>query len=301
MGRNLGVCRTLAFTFLAILFIAAIPHQVVAQEPTAAAARSFQDLGTRLEPGTEVSVIDRAGNEVTGDVIDISASSLTLSIDDNQQALAESDVLRVTRPPHGLSRLAGGLIGAGLGFAAMAAIGVGCTAANEQGDGCPPGALEAGFALFVGSTVAGALLAGKTDEELLFQSGGASALTLSVAPVLSRPCVGARDADGRPSAHAARKAVARRAHGHAHLGSGPRTGGPSYLLNRHRRAGLLLRSVQSVAARDQREHEWPVTPVLAEGDRPGPLYPGPTKQDRTRAQHAATQDTRLSNAGGYTR
>ena len=64
---------------------------------------------------------------------------------------------------------------------------------------------------------------------------------------LSRPCVGARDADGRPSAHAARKAVARRAHGHAHLGSGPRTGGPSYLLNRHRRAGLLLRSVQSVA------------------------------------------------------
>ena len=79
------------------------------------------------------------------------------------------------------------------------------------------------------------------------------------------------------------------------------TGGPSYLLNRHRRAGLLLRSVQSVAARDQREHEWPVTPVLAEGDRPGPLYPGPTKQDRTRAQHAATQDTRLSNAGGYTR
>ena len=82
---------------------------------------------------------------------------------------------------------------------------------------------------------------------------------------------------------------------------GLRTGGPSYLLNRHRRAGLLLRSVQSVAARDQREHEWPVTPVLAEGDRPGPLYPGPTKQDRTRAQHAATQDTRLSNAGGYTR
>ena len=118
---------------------------------------------------------------------------------------------------------------------------------------------------------------------------------------IRRPCVGARDADGRPSAHAARKAVARRAHGHAHLGSGPRTGGPSYLLNRHRRAGLLLRSVQSVAARDQREHEWPVTPVLAEGDRPGPLYPGPTKQDRTRAQHAATQDTRLSNAGGYTR
>ena len=44
-----------------------------------------------------------------------------------------------------------------------------------------------------------------------------------------------------------------------------------------------------------------LSPVLAEGDRPGPLYPGPTKQDRTRAQHAATQDTRLSNAGGYTR
>ena len=33
---------------------------------------------------------------------------------------------------------------------------------------------------------------------------------------LSRPGIGARDADGRPRAHAAREAVARRAHGHAH-------------------------------------------------------------------------------------
>ena len=63
----------------------------------------------------------------------------------------------------------------------------------------------------------------------------------------------------------------------------------------------LLRPVQSVAARDQREHEWLTAPVSAEGDRPRPLHTGSTESDRARAQYAATQDTRLSDAGRYTR
>ena len=45
-------------------------------------------------------------------------------------------------------------------------------------------------------------------------------------------------------------------HGHVDLGSRPGTGSPSHVLDRHRRASLFLRPVQSVAARDQREHEW---------------------------------------------
>ena len=45
-----------------------------------------------------------------------------------------------------------------------------------------------GFGVFVGSIVAGALLAGKTEEELLFQSGNAarSAPTFSVLPVVTK-------------------------------------------------------------------------------------------------------------------
>ena len=84
-------------------------------------------------------------------------------------------------------------------------------------------------------------------------------------------------------------------------GSRPGTGGPSHLLDRHRGAGLFLRPVQSVATWDQREHQWLAAPVSAEGDRPRSLHPGSTQSDRARAQYAATQDTRLSDAGGYTR
>ena len=119
--------------------------------------------------------------------------------------------------------------------------------------------------------------------------------------VCPRPAGRAHNAHGRASAHRARAAVARRPHGHVDLGSRPGTGGPSHLLDRHRRAGLFLRPIQSVAARDEREHEWLAAPVSAEGNRPRPLHTGSTESDRARTQYAATQDTRLSDAGRYTR
>ena len=64
---------------------------------------------------------------------------------------------------------------------------------------------------------------------------------------------------------------------------------------------LLLRPVQSVATRHQREHEWSAAPVSAEGDRPRRLHPDTVGRDCPRAQHAASQDTGLSHTGGYTR
>ena len=109
MERWLGVCRPFAFPLLVVLLTTAIPDPVMAQEPTSEVARSFQDLMTRVEPGTEVSVIDTAGTKVAGDVLNISASSLTLSLDDTQRELREVDVVRVTRPPHGMSRSKGGM------------------------------------------------------------------------------------------------------------------------------------------------------------------------------------------------
>ena len=126
---------------------------------------------------------------------------------------------------------------------------------------------------------------------------GRAALALRV----SRSPLRTRDAHGRASAHAARAAVARRAHGHADVGSRSGTGGPSHLLDRHWSKGLFLRPLQSVAARHQREHEWSTAPVFAEGDRPRPLHADPAERDCARAQHAAPQDTRLSHTGGYTR
>ena len=183
------VCRISARALVVTLLTTAIPGPVVAQEPTPEVARSFQELMTRVDPGMEVSVVDTAGTEVAGDVLSISASSLTLSLDGTQRELREVDVVRVTRPPHGMSRSKGAWIGFGLG--STLALGIGAACAGDSG--CPDGVLGVAAVGFFGGPVAGALLAGKTDEELLFQSGGTAqaALTVSVLPVISKKAKGA--------------------------------------------------------------------------------------------------------------
>ena len=94
-----------------------------------------------------------------------------LAVDEGRRELREDDVLRVTRPPHGMSRSTGGWIGAGLGFAGALGIGAVCLAENSN---CHDDAVTAlTLGLLIGGPVAGALLAGPTDEELLFQAAAA--------------------------------------------------------------------------------------------------------------------------------
>ena len=63
--------------------------------PTAVAqVASFQDLSSLVERGVKV-VVDTAGNQLTGDVAEISASSLTLLSDRTRHDLDEADVVRV--------------------------------------------------------------------------------------------------------------------------------------------------------------------------------------------------------------
>ena len=118
-------------------------------------ARSFQDLGTLVESGTEVSVIDVTGNEIVGDVVEISASTLTLSADGNRREFRESDVLRVTRPPHGMSRVVGGLIGAGVAFGVFVAAAAACT--NSGGCGEEGQAAGVFMAMMIAGPAVGAL------------------------------------------------------------------------------------------------------------------------------------------------
>ena len=130
---------------------------------------SFQDLAQRAEQGLTVSVLDRVGNEMTGEIVEISGSSLTLSVDGNRRELPESEVLRVTRPPHGMSRSTGAWIGAGLGFAGVIAV-----AAGSYNTGrCSHEADAVSPAFLIGGPVAGALITGRKDEELLFQAPAA--------------------------------------------------------------------------------------------------------------------------------
>ena len=132
MGRCLGCSRTRALAFLVTLLTVVIPAPGSAQEPAPEVARSFAQLGTRVEPGTEVSVVDTAGKEITGDLANISASFLTLSIDGTPVNLDEADVVRVSRPAYGLSRIWGGLIGFGAGLGVVAGVSLVAIAASDN-------------------------------------------------------------------------------------------------------------------------------------------------------------------------
>ena len=68
----------------------------------------------------------------------------------------------------------------------------------------------------------------------------------------------------------------RRTAPHAHLGPGQGDGRARAVHHRHRRRRLLLRSAQPVAARQQREQQWPAPPVLPQERRPKRLYSTPS-------------------------
>ena len=66
--------------------------------------------------------------------------------------------------------------------------------------------------------------------------------------------------------------------------------------DRHRRAGLLLRPAQPVAARHEREHQRAAAAVLPEGHRPERARRRRPRGRGRRPQRQAAQDARLANA-----
>ena len=69
---------------------------------------------------------------------------------------------------------------------------------------------------------------------------------------------------------------------------------------RDRRRRVLLRSQESVAARNQREHERTAAPILSRRDGSVRVHPTCVKPDRPGAQHASAENPRLPHARGYT-
>ena len=74
-------------------------------------------------------------------------------------------------------------------------------------------------------------------------------------------------------------------------------GWPQAIHAGHRHPGLLLRSAQSLAARQQREHEWPAQAVPAQGHRHLGLLTGQAQRDRETIEREAAQDAWLPDAG----
>ena len=76
----------------------------------------------------------------------------------------------------------------------------------------------------------------------------------------------------------------RRSH---HLGPGQGDGRARPLHGRDRRADLLLRPQEPLAAREQREHQRPASPILAEVHRPLAVHPAGARRHRPLAQQDA--------------
>ena len=72
---------------------------------------------------------------------------------------------------------------------------------------------------------------------------------------------------------------------------------PQALHAGHRHPGLLLRSAEPLAARQQREHERAAQAVPAQGHRHLELLTGQAQRDRETIEREAEEDARLPNAG----
>ena len=80
-------------------------------------ARSFSDLQQRLHSGNTVYVIDNAGGETKGKIVEVSASAMFLDINGTRRRMEEDSVRQVQR--FGDSLWNGLLIGAAVGTAGM--------------------------------------------------------------------------------------------------------------------------------------------------------------------------------------
>jgi hypothetical protein len=90
---------------------------------------AIDELWMQVRQGDAVAVVTRSGQKVAGTFVQVSSTSVTLTVDGARRDIAASDVRRVTRAGnrHRSGALWGGTIGATIGLAAVAAC---------RGDGC---------------------------------------------------------------------------------------------------------------------------------------------------------------------
>jgi hypothetical protein len=107
----------------AVAVIIAMPSLSAAQEPAETPAAVFQDLPLLVNLGDRVTVTDDTGQELQGELIDISPSALSVLVDNMRYDLQEANITRIRlRHPDSLTNgtliglLSGALFG-GISFA----------------------------------------------------------------------------------------------------------------------------------------------------------------------------------------
>ena len=99
-----------------------IPTLAAAQTFATPPAQTFDGMASFLQPGDQVTVIEKTGTKVTGKVVMLSASSVTLAVEGQAREFAADTVRQVDRWHHYALRgfAIGFAIGAGLGLIAAA-------------------------------------------------------------------------------------------------------------------------------------------------------------------------------------
>jgi hypothetical protein len=156
-------------------------------------ATTFQELRLLVRPGDSVTVIDINGQEVSGKITDLSASSLVLTANDRPREWRETEVATI-RQRRGDSLANGALIGLGIG-AGVSAIGIAAWVNSDTYEGEVTAGEAVAVTLLYGGLGAGigtgidALI---TRRKVVFERHSASGVTVQIAPLLTPTRAAAR-------------------------------------------------------------------------------------------------------------
>jgi hypothetical protein len=137
-----------------------IPTLASAQTFATPPAQTFESMASFLKPGDRVTVIEKTGTKVTGKIVIVSASSVTLAVEGQRRDFAADTVRQVDR----LHRQA--LKGLWIGFAIGAGLGLIASATDDStsGSGGNAGGAMIGLGLTGGlyGSLIGACIPGHT-------------------------------------------------------------------------------------------------------------------------------------------
>jgi hypothetical protein len=161
----------------------------VAAPATAAAqgiAATFQELRLLVRPGDDVTVTDVNGRNISGKITNLSAASLTLTVDGRPREWREPEVATI-RQRRGDSLANGAWIGLGIG-AGLAAVGIAVAFTSEDydadvnfGEAVLVTAIYGGLGAAIGTGV-DALI---TRRQVIFETRSPSGVAVQFAPLLT--------------------------------------------------------------------------------------------------------------------
>jgi hypothetical protein len=156
-----------------------------------AQARSFQELDTAVTRGSQLTVTDASGREVTGTLSDLTSSILTIRSNGRPVAFRESEVVRI-RQRRTDSLLNGAVIGAVSGIVPILVIVLAERAGGEPCTGQCTGAFLFWGAVGAGSGLAVDAVIRENRTVYVGRTANSVSRILTVSPLVRRGSAGVR-------------------------------------------------------------------------------------------------------------